>query len=83
MNFPHTSSEDCPPHSKRHSFPAMLSYSEILSVLSEHQRQYNDREIIRGCNTPILDSGGSEEDRKQKLQQAMEWLRVELVSKFI
>jgi hypothetical protein len=73
-------SSDRSPQSKRHSYPVILTYTETLSVLSENQREYNRKESIKRSKTPVLNQSGSDEERRQKLQQALDWLSQELVS---
>lgn len=73
-------SSEYSPQSKRHSYPVILSYSETLSVLSENQREYNRKASIKRSKTPTLGQGGSDEERRQKIQQALDWLSQELVS---
>ena len=71
---------DSSPHSKRHSYPVILTYTETLSVLSEHQREYNRKESIKRSKTPVLGQNDSDDERRQKLQEALDWLSQELVS---
>ncbi|XP_028404883.1 vicilin-like seed storage protein At2g18540 [Dendronephthya gigantea] len=66
------------PQSKRHSYPVILTYTETLSVLSENQREYNRKESIKRNKTPVLNQNGSDEERREKLQQALDWLTQEL-----
>ena len=72
---------DSSPHSKRHSYPVILTYTETLSVLSEHQREYNRKESVKRSRTPVLGQNGTDDtERRQKLQEALDWLSHELVS---
>jgi dihydrodipicolinate reductase len=61
----------------------ILTYTETLSVLSENQREYNRKESIKRSKTPVLGQTGSDEERRQKLQQALDWLSQELVSVYV
>ena len=72
-------SSDRSPQSKRHSYPVILTYTETLSVLSENQREHNRKESIsKRSKTPVLNQNGSDEERRQKLQEALDWLSQEL-----
>ena len=72
---------DRSPQSKRHSYPVILTYTETLSVLSENQREHNRKESMsKRSRTPVLNQNGSDEERRQKLQEALDWLSQELVS---